>query len=92
MSNNDLDKIRGEDGKLPAYAGPGGYPILYVDKCGNVLCPDCANREVDPSQEFVGYSIFYEGKPEKCEDCGKEIASAYGDPDAGEEGDDAVQG
>lgn len=31
-----------EDGTLQSYAWPGGYPLYYLDKGNNVLCPDCA--------------------------------------------------
>jgi hypothetical protein len=29
-------------GSLDTYAWPGGYPIYYLDKRGDVLCPKCA--------------------------------------------------
>jgi ribosomal protein S27E len=80
MTVRDLDSIRDSDGQLPAFAWPGGYPIIYLDRGGNVLCPDCANRETDASQAPVSCDVFYEGAPLQCDDCGKTIDSAYGDP------------
>jgi hypothetical protein len=38
-----LADIRGEDGQLPAYAFPGGYPMMYVTRGGDIICPACAN-------------------------------------------------
>ena len=88
-----LDAIRTADGKLPAYAWPGGYPIIYIAADGGVFCPACANGEndsdatTDPSDcpddaQWVidGWDVFYEGAPEHCSHCGAEIPSAYGDP------------
>lgn len=82
---------REEDGKLPTYAWPGGYPVAYLCEDGGELCAACANGENgsearennpdDPQWNIVGQSIHYEGPPIVCAHCGKEIASAYGDPD-----------
>lgn len=65
---------------LPAFAWPGGYPILYVDRSGSTLCPDCANAEAADGAE-VSHFIHWEGEPEVCESCNKQIDSAYGPPD-----------
>lgn len=76
-----------DDGKLPAYAWPGGCPILYLDGDDCVLCPECANRflrdELKTFRPKVAY-LHEEGPPETCEQCGKEVESAYSDPDAPE--------
>lgn len=37
-----LDEWKGEDGKLLAFAWPGGYPIAYTLPNGDTLCPKCA--------------------------------------------------
>ena len=29
---------------LPAYAWPGGYPMVYTDEYNGTLCPDCASE------------------------------------------------
>lgn len=65
------------DDKLPAYAWPGGYPIIYWCHDSDILCADCATELGGLS----GWMIFYEGPNEYCAECGKEIESAYGDPD-----------
>lgn len=83
-----LRRVVGENGELPSYAWPGGYPILYTSQ-GDTVCPDCANDIDDPqtAADLDGYFIHYEGLPEFCGGCNKEIESAYGDPDAEEEED-----
>jgi hypothetical protein len=69
-----IEAMRGEDGKLPAYAWPGGYPMLYVTPEGWSLCPDCANNGdwhlQDGDANWEDPNLF-------CEDCGKRIESAY---------------
>lgn len=76
-------------GRLPTYAWPGGYPMVYDTRDGMTICPDCANRstrdrrgrwtvEEDP---VVQGEIHWEGPPLICDDCGAKIESAYGDPD-----------
>lgn len=78
---NRLNEIRDSEGNLPAHAWPGGYPMYYLDKCDNTICPRCANRDVDDSQAVVAYGIHWEGGPITCDDCGDLIESAYGDPE-----------
>jgi len=94
-----MDEIRDSDGKLPAFAWPGGYPIVYVMSDGETMCPACANgengslaRTEDGPDDMPrdgwrieGYDVHYEGPPEICCHCNAEIESAYGDPDAAEE-------
>ena len=72
-----LDAIRLDNGDLPAYAWPGGYPMFYIDKEGNVLCPTCANKEVDQSQEVTAYDVNWEDAHLHCDDCSQRIPSAY---------------
>jgi len=76
---------RDPDGKLPAYAWPGGYPIVYFDRENNEFCADCATIADDPDEvpQFRpnGFGILLEGAPSHCCGCNKEIESAYGDPE-----------
>lgn len=79
-------------GKLPAYAWPGGYPIIYVMGDGEVLCPACANgengseayepKDANPNHDrqwtIAEQVIHYEGEPETCAHCNATIPSAYG--------------
>lgn len=76
-----LNDIRGEDGKLPTYAWPGGYPIIYLDSENFVLCSECANDEAEHNNPIVAHFIHWEGQSERCEDCSAEMESAYGDPE-----------
>lgn len=77
----DLDTIRDSDGKLPKYTAFGGYPYFYLDKQGNVLCADCANRDVDQTQDVIGHDANWEDNALFCDDCGKRIESAYAEDD-----------
>jgi len=83
-----LAHIRDDNGKLPSYAWPGGYPIVYITGDGGVFCPDCANSEpqcTDPESGsdwlIVTHEIYYEGPVIFCDNCNGTIDSAYGDPD-----------
>ena len=75
---------RDSDGKLPAYAWPGGYPLYYATEDGETICADCAS-DPDTSDPAEYASVFYEGAPEYCADCNATIESAYGDPDEDKE-------
>lgn len=75
---------------LPSFAWPGGYPLVYVCRDGEVVCADCAVENIvygewSHSDDVLGADVFYEGPPEYCANCNREIESAYGDPDAEEE-------
>ena len=74
----EIEKLKDKEGKLPNFAEPGGYPIIYVDEESCVLCADCASKENAYSTEVIAYDILWEGWPVHCEDCNKEIESAYG--------------
>jgi len=83
-----LDNCMLENGKLPAYAWPGGYPMFYIAADNGVLCPDCANSaeckqaEIDCQDDkqwlIVNYDINYEDNCLFCDNCNKQIESAYG--------------
>lgn len=93
-----LDTVRDSDGKLPAYAWPGGYPVTYLTADGETLCPACANGEngaepfdatdgrdllIEERQwAIVAADVYWEGPPLTCAHCGAPIESAYGDPEA----------
>lgn len=66
------------NGRLPSFAWPGGYPLFYVTSAGLVACPDCANAET--SDPVTACDVHWEGEPLQCDDCGKDIESAYGVP------------
>jgi hypothetical protein len=82
---------RNSDGTLPAYAFPGGYPIIYVTTDGEILCTKCATEDLsegDGMLSVAGCDVFYEGQPEFCADCNVQIDSAYGDPETRDNGDE----
>lgn len=67
------------------FAWPGLYPVIYTTDDGDVLCGECAKRVFIMDREDVTSDIYYEGPTVQCDGCGREIESAYGDPDAEEE-------
>jgi hypothetical protein len=79
--------IRNDDGTLPAYAWPSGYPIYYVTADGGVLCPGCANSDgttndanADDKQWYiVGQGINYEDADLVCDHCECTVEAAYAD-------------
>lgn len=82
MANLESLRASSGDGTLPAYAWPGAYPVIYLTRDGSVLCPDCANKPEDEcSDPVVVGDVFWEGTPLECDDCGKSMESAYGDPE-----------
>lgn len=79
MKAGYLRKKLEEEGldKLPSVSFPGLYPILYTTTGGKHLCADCATRLID---QVDNSCIYLEGTPIECDECGKLIESAYGDP------------
>lgn len=63
------------------YAFPGGYPVMFITDAGDVLCAKCAMRTFILENTDVTAGIHYEGPALQCDECEKEIESAYGDPD-----------
>lgn len=72
-------------GHWPAYAWPGGYPIVYVTRDTGNLCVECANNNLeltlDKNNEdwcIVAYFINFEaGDDNTCSNCRKELEIAY---------------
>jgi hypothetical protein len=87
---------KGSNGMFPASVD-GGYPIIYYFADGQPCCAACASGEngseatedptMDEQWRLYGADVFWEGPPENCTHCNKEIESAYGDPDAEGEGE-----
>lgn len=72
-----IKAIRKENnGKLPAWAWPGGYPLYYLDEEDNVLCPKCANK-TGYCADVVAYNMNWEDGGLYCDDCSQRIESAY---------------
>ena len=70
----------------PAYAWPGGYPLVYVMDDGEVLGAECMNDPSNPVHfggdrdgwRVEGVGVLYEGPAVQCAHCGRTIESAYG--------------
>ncbi len=74
----ESDHAGGLGGKLPAYAWPGGYPIFYLTKKDDVLCPDCANAQGRHDDDpVVAHDANWEDPELYCEGCSQRIESAY---------------
>ena len=72
--------------ELDAFAWPGGYPIIYLDRENSTLCAKCATRDFKDSSVRAEYKpiacdVYWEGPTIQCDDCNADIESAYGDPD-----------
>jgi phage terminase large subunit GpA-like protein len=79
-----VESLRDDNGKLPAYAWPGGYPIYYLASDNAMLCPKCANeykpeRDNESQLKPVAYGINWEDAQLFCENCNARIESAYAD-------------
>jgi hypothetical protein len=72
--------FRLEDGSLPSYAFPGGYPLYYVCKDNSVLCPACANKE--DIVIIIRVGINFEDPALYCDECSQRIESAYTEDEA----------
>lgn len=84
MLNKLVKKLLGQNTngqKLPSHAFPGGYPLFYVNNHNDILCPDCANGHAEYDETIVNYDVHLEGDSLYCDHCGREIESAYGNPD-----------
>ena len=78
MISKHVAGIADENGRLPAYAWPGGYQLFYVDNHDCVLCPDCANDHDNyGGGTVVAYDINYEDATLSCDACNKWIDPSY---------------
>lgn len=83
----EITQLRDNNGSLPKYAWPGGYPMYYLDKMNNVLCPDCANENDDYTDPLVAHDVNYEDTDLSCDHCSNPIEAAYADDTAAPEGE-----
>lgn len=84
----DLSRIQLDNGNVPSFAFPGGYPLYYVTEDMSALCPDCVNdnrkliddaaKDNDTQWHIVDSTINFESYI-VCDHCNKKIESAYGD-------------
>lgn len=75
---NKYEKEVAEKGELPGRSFPGGYPIYYIDEQNNVYCEECA---AERAEDIVDHRCYMEGPSMYCDQCNKEIESAYGEPE-----------
>lgn len=73
---------RMENGELPTFAWPGGYPLFYLDNADDVLCPKCANNK-QLLLQIVAADINYEDACLYCDHCDERIESAYAEGEVG---------
>ena len=69
-----------DDGTFPSFVWTGGHPIYYLTKDGGVLCPKCANKNLelckteDLDQWFIEYQgINWEDQDLRCDNCNCKI-------------------
>ena len=83
MANSwNSEAYRLSTGELASCTQLGGYPLIYITECNNVLCAACTTKLID---EVANVDVYQEGDPLYCEVCNAEIESAYGNPDEDEE-------
>ena len=80
---------RDDEGRLPGFAWPGGYPFFYITQDNGALCRFCANggrgseatteatEDADPQWLIVASDINYEDPVLLCDHCQRRIESAY---------------
>jgi len=76
MANLTALRESTSDETLPAYAWPGGYPMVYITENGLTICPKCAN-DADTSDPVVAGDVYWEGPDMTCED-GSQCGSLSG--------------
>lgn len=89
MPNKITELLSDNSGKFPAYAWLGGYPVYYVTADNSVICPSCANDNMElttakPNSDdydrqwaIVDYDVNYEDVNCVCENCNQYIDPAY---------------
>ena len=78
------DKLpRLADGTLARFAWPGMYPLYYIMRNGDLVCPDCANVREQHARGTVGAqpprdaNVNWENPALYCGGCNNRIESAY---------------
>jgi hypothetical protein len=77
MDARQMERL--SSGKLPTYSSVESYTLLYLTQPDNdTLCAECATTEIDTTDTKVICDAHWEGDPETCDECGKQIESSYG--------------
>lgn len=70
------------DGSPRRFTDIGCYPIFYLTRRDEVLCPECAAAEVeDDGQPMAACDINWEDPYLFCDKCSERIESAYAEPE-----------
>jgi len=84
--NHIMNARRDVNDQLPAYAWPGGYPIVYYTGEQEPLCHKCATEELDELSNGDEYYRDYDGlqwydinyeQHEHCASCNLHMPGAY---------------
>ena len=81
MSAPKPELPRDDNGRLSAYAWPGGYVIGYLDGEGSTLCANCARKadeDTDELPQFKPAAYFireHETDNETCDQCSVDLSS-----------------
>lgn len=72
------------DHELPQYAMVGCYTLIYYTADNATLCAKCATveRTKDYTINPLQVDVYYEGPTLQCDECGRDLESGYGDPEA----------
>ena len=87
MRKHAITLPRDTDGKLSAYAWPGGYPLYYVDRENSCLCVKCARESDEDESEVPQYKpveadVNWEDASLYCDQCSDRVESAYAEDEA----------
>lgn len=69
--------------EVPSHTEHGGYPLFYVTKESDVICPSCVNaslsvyRDKDDPNYIEVVDVNWEDGNLYCDDCGNHVVSAY---------------
>ena len=79
MTQAPIKVERFDDGKPRRFTSVGSYPIFYVTRRGQCLCPVCAGDEerAEQNDPIVAQCPNWEDPAFYCDACGERIESAY---------------
>lgn len=85
MDPGPLPRMR--SGELAPNVVPGMYPVVYfaadldgVRRNPDPICYRCARTARERGEIVTDYVVHWEGAPIECAHCGRDVESAYGDP------------
>ena len=80
-------KIPADAESVETFTEIGCYPLFYVTKTNDVLCPSCVNKNISSCKDeedinfIVARDTNWEDPMLYCDDCSEKIPSAYLDDD-----------